>query len=115
MKPGDLVELTAVAKLYLSLETRRDCTDDRYFGILISSVYSEIDDLAYVDDDPLAEIWNVFVDGRVERVWELDMIPLNKRLNDDIVTVPSTSSDSISDLDRVFDILLKQGFLDESL
>jgi hypothetical protein len=115
MKPGDLVELNAVAKLYLSLETRRDCIDDRYFGILISTVSSESDEIDSVNDEPLAEIWNVLVDGRVERVWQLDMIRLNKRLKDDIVNVPSTSSDSISDLDRVFDILLQQGFLDESL
>ncbi len=115
MEPGDLVELTAVAKLYLSLETRRDCIDDRYFGILISTVTSESDDPRHVNDEPLAEIWNVLVDSRIERVWQLDMIPLNKRLKDDIVNVPSTSSDSISDLDRVFDILLQQGFLDESL
>jgi len=115
MEPGDLVELTAVAKLYLSLETRSDCVEDRYFGILISSVSSENDDFDDVNDEPLAEIWNVLVDGRVEKVWQLDMIHLNKRLKDDIVNVTSTSSGSISDLDRVFDILLQQGFLDESL
>ena len=83
MNPGDLVILTGVARLYITLDyavgnsKNLNEIDRDILGILLKKKTEEfteedIDNLGFG-----SHVWDVYVNGRVEKVWEIDIGLIN--------------------------------------
>lgn len=88
MNPGDLVRLTGVARLYVTLDHMASDSknlndpDRDIFGILLKKRTEEFTD---EDIDNLgfgSHVWDVYVSGKVEKVWEIDIGLINNVVRD---------------------------------
>ena len=88
MNPGDLVRLTGVARLYVTLDHMASDSknlndpDRDVFGILLKKRTEEFTD---EDIDNLgfgSHVWDVLAGGQIEKIWEIDLTVINKSLED---------------------------------
>ena len=113
MRPGDLVRLTGVARLYSAIDAAaQNAVDDDVFGILLrerTSEYSEedVESLGFG-----SRVWDVLVKGSLEKIWEIDLYLINSIKNDDIVLGSDIgyNEENFSHLRRVMRIVKDERF-----
>ena len=112
MKPGDLVRLTGVARFYIAVEASSTDVFDEVFGVLLRRITDEFtpEDVQLLGEG--SHIWEVLVKGCLEKVWEIDLDPINSVKNDDIVLDSSDeyNKKDLKRLQRVMDIIKDERF-----